>query len=118
MLGDLSPIPYQLFRALSISPLALSPVSRFVDHTRPSFNLAISRVSGPARVMYLNGARLDGVYGASTLVGGQALNLTLTDRADSLDVGIVACRRSVPQFRRIPTHLKNSLADLERAVLP
>jgi len=44
--------------------------------------------------LYLNGARLDGTYPTSIALDGQALNITLATSADSLDFGLVGCRRS------------------------
>jgi hypothetical protein len=47
---------------------------------------------------------------------GQALNITLASRGDSLDFGLVGCRRSVPHLQRLLGHLESALVDLERAV--
>ncbi|OOK76535.1 putative diacylglycerol O-acyltransferase tgs2 domain protein [Mycobacterium kansasii] len=50
------------------------------------------------------------------MLDGQALNITLTSTADSLDFGLVGCRRSVPHLQRVLGHLETSLKELERAV--
>jgi len=52
----------------------------------------------------------------SAILDGQALNITLVSNDDSLDFGLVGCRRSVPHLQRLLTHLESSLKDLERAV--
>lgn len=66
--------------------------------------------------LYFNGARMVGNYPMSLVLDGQALNITLTSTADSLDFGVVGCRRSVPHVQRVLSHLETSLKELERAV--
>ncbi|RZL81098.1 MAG: wax ester/triacylglycerol synthase family O-acyltransferase [Rhodococcus sp. (in: high G+C Gram-positive bacteria)] len=114
--GALSHTQFQLMSALAISPILLEPVRRFVDDTPPPFNVMISYMPGPSRPRYWNGARLDAVYPAPTVLGGQALSITLTSRSGQLDVGVVGDRQAVPHLQRIITHLETSLSDLEQAV--
>ena len=59
--------------------------------TRQGFNLIISNTPGNAKPLYLNGAILEGVYPASVLLQGQALNITLVNYAGNLDFAITAC---------------------------
>jgi len=101
---------------LNTSPLALAAVPGWVASTPPPFNLVISNVPGPHEQMYCGGARLDGNYPLSSVLDGQALNITLVSNADNLDFGLVGCRRSVPHLQRLLAHLESSLKDLERAV--
>jgi diacylglycerol O-acyltransferase len=115
ILGDLSPTQILAFSALQMLPLAMAPVPGFVTHTRPPFNLVISNVPGPTEQLYLDGARLDGLYPASIVLGGQALNVTLASRFEHLDFGLVGCRTSVPHLQRLLLHLETSLAELEKA---
>jgi diacylglycerol O-acyltransferase / wax synthase len=102
--------------AMNMSSLALATVPGWVSSTAPPFNLIISNVPGPREQMYYGGARLDGSYPLSAILDGQALNITLVSNDDSLDFGLVGCRRSVPHLQRLLTHLESSLKDLERAV--
>ncbi|OLT45252.1 diacylglycerol O-acyltransferase [Saccharomonospora sp. CUA-673] len=111
---ELTPVQALLLSALNVAPLAASPLPGFTTATRPPFNLVISNVPGPRRQMYWNGARLDGIYPASVLLDGQALNITLTTTGDNVDVGITGCRRSVPHLQRLLTHLETALTDLEK----
>jgi hypothetical protein len=115
LFSELTPLQTLLLSALNVAPIAASPVPGFVGNTRPPFNLVISNVPGPRHPMYLNGARLDGIYPASVLFDGQALNITLTSSGDTLDFGITGCRRSVPSLQRLLTHLDTALAELEYA---
>jgi hypothetical protein len=47
---------------------------------------------------------------------GQALNITVASNGDSLNFGLIGCRRSVPHLQRMLTHLENTLEELEKAV--
>jgi len=102
--------------AMNMGSLALAAVPGWVASTPPPFNLVISNVPGPTQQMYYGGARLDGNYPLSSVLDGQALNITLVSNADNLDFGLVGCRRSVPHLQRLLAHLESSLKDLERAV--
>ena len=84
----------------------------------PPFNLVISNVPGSREPLYWNGAQLDGNYPFSIALDGQALNITLSNNGDSLDFGLVGCRRSVPSLQRLLGHLDDSLAELEQAIAP
>ncbi|MGV9798475.1 WS/DGAT/MGAT family O-acyltransferase [Mycobacterium sp. NPDC003449] len=101
--------------ALMIAPLGLTSVPGFVGATTPPFNLVISNVPGPRQPLYWKGARLDGSYPLSIALDGQAMNITVAGNADSLDFGLVGCRRSVPHLQRMLGHLESSLKDLELA---
>ncbi|WP_159930532.1 MULTISPECIES: wax ester/triacylglycerol synthase family O-acyltransferase [Nocardia] len=110
----LSPVQAVSLSALTLSPLALSLLlPATVALTSPPFNIVISNIPGPREPQYWNGARVDASYPLSIPLDGQALNITLTSNADSLDVGIVACRRSVPDVARLLDHLESALAELE-----
>lgn len=115
ILSGLTPMQILAFSAAQMAPIALTPVPGFVKYTRPPFNIVISNVPGPKKQLYWNGAALDGVYPASIVLDGQAVNVTLTSRDKHLDFGIVGCRRSVPHLQRLLTHLETSLVELEQA---
>jgi diacylglycerol O-acyltransferase / wax synthase len=98
-----------------LSPVALGGVTGTAINP-PPFNLCISNVPGSRTPLYANGARLQGSYPMSIAANGQALNITLVGSGDSLDFGLVGCRRAVPHLQRLLAHLETSLKDLERAV--
>lgn len=112
---ELTPLQALLLSAVNVAQLGISTIPGVVGNTRPPFNLVISNVPGPRQQMYWNGAKLDGIYPASVLLDGQALNITLTSNNDSLDFGITGCRRSVPHLQRLLLHLDTALAELEHA---
>ncbi len=115
----LSQLPRAQAMALStllLSPAVLNSLPGLTRATPPPFNVCVSNVPGAREPRYVNGARLDGNYPMSIALNGQALNITLTSSADSLDFGLVGCRRSVPHLQRMLGHLETSLKDLECAV--
>lgn len=113
LLEELSPAEAALFMQLTQLPALLTSIlglgSRF-----PAFSTVVSNVPGPRKPLYWHGARLDGMYPASIVFDGFAMNITMVSYNDQLDFGIVACRRSLPQIQRIIDHLEDSLQELER----
>ena len=97
-------------------PLLLGPVPGFVANPPPPFNLVISNVPGRKEDLYWNGAKLDGIYPASIVLDGQALNITVASNGDNLNFGLLGCRRSVPSLQRLLTHLENALEELEKSL--
>ena len=98
-----------------LSPVVLGGVTGTAIKP-PPFNVCISNVPGARNTLYAKGARLQGSYPMSITANGQALNITLVGSGDSLDFGLVGCRRAVPHLQRLLAHLETSLKDLERAV--
>ena len=105
-----------IFTSIVALPVLVPHLLRLSGRTRPTFNVTVSNVPGPSEKLYWNGAPLEGMYPLSIVTHGQALNITVTSVADSLDVGIVACRRSVPSAQRLIDHLEEALVELERCV--
>ena len=101
-----------LFTQLTSSPIVITTLLG-LGELLPAYNLVISNVPGPRKPMYWNGAQLEGIYPASIVLHGQALNITLVSYMDQLDFGIIACRRSLPHVQRLLDHLEESLQELE-----
>ena len=99
--------------ALPMGPMATAPLFRFDRFRRAPFNVIISNVPGPRETRYWNGARMDGAYPVSIPVDGQALNITLSSYAGSIDFGLTADRERVPHVQRLLDYLEDSLAELE-----
>ncbi len=102
-----------LLSALSFAPLGLGPLFRFEALRKPPFNIVISNVPGPRDPLYWRGNRLDGTYPVSILTDGQAMNITVTTYAGSLEFGIVGDRRVLPSLQRMIDHLEEALTELE-----
>ena len=86
---------------------ALFGRSRLANRMPPLANVAISNVPGPKAPLYLAGAKLLTYYPVSIAVHSMALNITVQSYAGSLDFGLTACRKALPDLPE--------LADLIRA---
>jgi len=115
-LSVMTPIQILAMSGLGMSPLVLQSILGLSGLTRPPFNLIISNVPGPRSSLYLNGARLDGMYPLSIPFDGQALNITCTSYAQDLAFGLTGCRRTVPHLQRLLTYLDEELQALEGSV--
>ncbi|WP_350280662.1 wax ester/triacylglycerol synthase family O-acyltransferase [Kribbella sp. HUAS MG21] len=115
VLSGLSPLQNLIVGALGFGvagPAAVLP--GVAGRTTPPYNLVISNVPGPTESpLYWNGSRLLGMYPASIVLNGQALNISVTSYAHQLHFGLIGCRRTVPHLQRMLTHLETSLTELE-----
>jgi diacylglycerol O-acyltransferase len=115
VLSALSPLQNLMIGALGFGvagPAAVLP--GVAGRTTPPYNLVISNVPGPAEgPLYWNRSRLLGLYPASIVLNGQALNISVTSYDHQLHFGLTGCRRTVPHLQRLLVHLETSLADLE-----
>jgi len=112
ILDGLSSTEATLFAGLSQMPLFVSNLFG-VAELFPAFSTTISNVPGPRKQLYWNGAPLVGMYPASAIFHGFALNITLVSYRGNLDFGIMACRRSMPQVQRLIDFLDEALVELE-----
>ena len=85
---------------------ALYGRSRLADRMPPIANVTISNVPGSPAPLYLAGAKMLTYYPASIAIHGIALNITVESYNGSLDFGLTACRKAMPD-----------LADLARDML-
>ena len=74
-------------------------------------NVAISNVTGPPVPLYLAGARMTHYWPASIVVHGVGLNITVQSYCDWLEVGLTACRDSVPDLPKFKGMLKAAFAE-------
>lgn len=83
-----------------------------------AFNVVISNVPGPSETLYYGDAKLEGMYPVSIVLDGQALNISLASYRDSLEFGLLACRRSVPSMQHMLQYLGDALDALEPGDAP
>lgn len=115
-LSGLGPLGAGALSALLVGPLAVTTTRWYSGFGRQPFNLVVSNVPGPDHPLYMDGARLTGLYPLSVPLDGQALNVTATSYAGSLDFGLTGDRRALPHLQRLLTHLDRGLDDLAAAV--
>lgn len=84
--------------------------------SKQAFNLIISNVPGAKDNLYLHGARLTGIFPASVLFDGQALNITLANYHDKIDFGITACDFALPNIECLLDFMDNELRLLQACI--
>jgi diacylglycerol O-acyltransferase len=115
-LASMSPLQIVAMTGLGMSPLVLQGLPGYAELFRPPFNVIISNVPGPRSPLYLDGARLDGLYPLSIPYHGQALNITCTSYDSEIGFGLTGCRRTVPHLQYLLGYLDDELTALEEAV--
>lgn len=81
---------------------------------KQAFNLIISNVPGINKPLYLNGAKLTGIYPNSVLFDGQALNITIANYQNTIDFGITACDFALPHIEQLLEGITNALHILQK----
>ena len=115
LLSELTPLQILAMSALGLGPVAVNLVLPLQDIARPPFNVTISNVPGPQEPLYLNGARMSGLYPLSIPFQGQALNITCTSYSDVIGFGLTGDRKALPHLQRMLGYLDDELAALELA---
>jgi diacylglycerol O-acyltransferase / wax synthase len=89
--------------------------SNLADRVPPFSNLVISNVPGPQKTLYVAGAKMVSYYPVSIPYHGNALNITVQSYAGSMDFGLTACRRAMPQSElyALIKDMKAAYAELE-----
>jgi diacylglycerol O-acyltransferase / wax synthase len=83
----------------------------------PVANLAVSNVPGPPVPLYLAGARMLTNYPCSIVTHGLALNITVQSYDQSLDCGLMADAKALPDVRGLADALAEAV-DLLRSLSP
>lgn len=112
-LRDMSPTELIEYGLLMTAPILIGQLTGLAGRVRPTYNLVISNVPGPDQPLYWNGVPMTGMYPLSLLTDGQAINITQTSYAGSMEFGITADRRALPSIQRLIDHLEEALAELE-----
>jgi diacylglycerol O-acyltransferase len=116
ILAGLNQLQVTALSAGVMLPMAINSFAGLYRWGTLPFNVVISNVPGPKESLYLQGARLSGLYPLSIPTNGQAMNITATSYAGDMGIGLTACRRSVPHVQRMLTTLDTSLDELTKVV--
>ncbi|WP_280156183.1 wax ester/triacylglycerol synthase family O-acyltransferase [Piscinibacter sp. XHJ-5] len=87
--------------------------AKVADRIPPIANVAISNVPGPAFPLFMAGGRMLVNYPTSIVVHGVALNITVQSYNESLDFGMMACGKAMPQVAELATHIHEAFAELK-----
>jgi hypothetical protein len=66
--------------------------------------------------LYIAGAKILSFNPCSIPFHGTALNITVQSYCDSMDFGLIACRRALPDLGKLADYMETGLAELEVAV--
>ncbi len=91
---------------------ALFGRSRLANRMPPITNVAISNVPGPQFPLYLAGAKMLTYCPVSIAIHSVALNITVESYNGSLDFGLTACRKALPDLPHLARHMKASHDEL------
>jgi diacylglycerol O-acyltransferase len=91
---------------------ALYVRSGLADNMAPLANLIISNVRGSKVALYLAGARMLTYYPVSIPIHGMALNITVQSYNGSLDFGLIACAKAMPDLPVLAKHMKAAHLEL------
>jgi WS/DGAT/MGAT family acyltransferase len=103
----------RLFTTMTMAPAIGVLLSGQAPHLPPPMNVTISNVPGPARPLYLNGARLAGFYPVSVPFQGQALNITCVTYNGQFNIGFTGSRDNLPHLQRLAAYSREALEELE-----
>lgn len=85
------------------------------ERIAPSFNVVVSNVPVAPFPLYIAGALMVGNYPISIVADGAALNVTVVSYLGSLDFGITACRKALPDPGRFAQLMREEIAVLAEA---
>ena len=86
--------------------------AKVAERIPPIANVVISNVPGPAFPLYLAGAKMLTNYPTSIVVHGMALNITVQGYDQSMDFGLIACGRAMPQVAELAAHIREAFDEL------
>jgi hypothetical protein len=75
-------------------------------------NLVISNVPGPQMPLYLAGGKMVSYFPVSIVTHGLALNITIQSYNGSLDYGLIACKKTVPDLDKFAKAMRAAHAEL------
>jgi len=91
--------------------------SKMADNLPPIANVTISNVPGPQTPLYMAGAKVDTYFPVSIPAHGMALNMTVQSYNGTLDYGLIACRRAVPDIAELADYVVQAHEELHALAL-
>jgi diacylglycerol O-acyltransferase len=81
----------------------------------PMFNVVVSSYPGSPVPLYCAGGRMLAYHPFGPIVDGATLNVTAMSYLDGVGVGLLACRRAVPDLDELAGHFPDALTQLVKA---
>lgn len=95
-----------------LAPAVVGPLARLLAGVRPPANLVVSHVVGPETPLWCAGGRLAELYPVGPVAAGIGLNITAVSYCGWLQVGLLGCRRLVPDVGDLAILLDEAFARL------
>lgn len=101
-----------------LAPLLVSRLNQTIASTKlleklpPVANVVISNVPGPQVPLYLAGARMATFFPVSIVVHSIALNITVQTYCGSIDIGVIACKKAVPDLHKLTEAMASGFDEL------
>jgi hypothetical protein len=90
---------------------------RLFDHVPALFNVLVSNIPGPDVPLWCAGSRLVALYPVGPLAEGVGLNITVISYTGTLYIGVLGCRRLVPEVDHVAHHLSDALGELVKVAV-
>jgi hypothetical protein len=87
--------------------------ARVADRLPAIANVTISNVPGPTVPLYMAGATMLTNYPTSIVVHGVALNITVQTYNQSLEFGIIACGKAMPEVAELARHVQAAFDEFQ-----
>lgn len=103
-------------------PALISPIGRTfevlarVPWAPPLCNLIVSNIQGPDESLWLAGRRVSEAYPIGPVAAGVGLNITALSYRGDLQLGILACRRRVPDPWNLARLIRETVEELASAL--
>jgi diacylglycerol O-acyltransferase / wax synthase len=85
---------------------------RLFDRVPPPFNLTLSNIPGPTFDLWWAGGRVAALHPIGPIADGVSLNITAMSYLDSLYLGLLGCRRLIPDMEALGEGIVQSLDQL------
>ncbi|MCK0440347.1 wax ester/triacylglycerol synthase family O-acyltransferase [Gordonia alkaliphila] len=115
-IDHLSRTAQDYFALIGLTPLLIAQHTGLGDQTPTLFNFTVSNVVLGKDKLYLLGAELLTLVPISFLVDGYGLNVTLVGYADTVTLGFVGCRDTLPHLQRLADYTRESMAEMLDAI--
>ena len=83
------------------------------DRIPPVANLVVSNVPGSTVPLFMAGAKMLSNHPASIVVHSVALNVTVQSYDESLDVGVMACARAMPEVAEFAAQIETAFEEFK-----
>ncbi len=84
---------------------------------RPPFNVTISNVPGPQIPLYLNGRKVDSIFGLTPVVDGFGLIIAIFSYNGKVSITATSDVKTMPDIEVFARYLRESANDLEAVIL-